>query len=170
MATKRQGSRKKGAGKRKPVHAFKPEDSVGFLLRITSRAFNRAFRERIEQEGVNIGMWFYLRALWEEEGLTQRELSRRAGTMDPSTGSAIAKMERQGLIYRKTDASDQRKRYIYLSPRGRRLRTRLIRHAIDLHEFTTEGLTKEEVATLRAVLRHIRERLAEADARLSSRR
>lgn len=168
MATKTRGKGRKSAGKRMPVHAFKPEDSVGYLLRITSRSFNRAFRERIEQEGVNIGMWFYLRALWEEDGLTQRELSQRVGTMDPSTGLAIAKMERQGLIYRKTVPSDQRKRYIYLSPRAKRLRTKLIRHAIDLHEFTTEGLTKEQVATLRTVLHHIRERLKEDDARRSS--
>lgn len=169
MATKTRGKRKTGGGKRKPVHAFKPDDSVGFLLRITSRSFNKAFRERIEQDGVTIGMWFYLRALWEEDGLTQRELSRRVGTMDPSTGSAIAKMERQGLIYRTADPADQRKRYIYLSPRGRRLRTKLIRHAIDLHEFTTQGLTKEELANLRSVLGHIRERLKEADAQLSAR-
>ena len=66
---------------------------------LAHRSFQRAFQERIEQDGVTIGMWFYLRALWEKDGVTQRELSQSVETMDPSTGSALAKMERLGLIY-----------------------------------------------------------------------
>jgi DNA-binding MarR family transcriptional regulator len=138
---------------------FQPEDSVGYLLRITSRAFTRAFQQRIEQDGLTIGMWFYLRALWEQDGLTQRELSQRVETMDPSTGSALAKMERLGLIYRSQDERDGRKRYIHLTKKGRGLRDKLIRHAVELHEFATEGLEPGEVDALRVSLMKIRERL-----------
>lgn len=144
---------------KKPVLTFKPEDSVGYLLRITSRAFQRAFQERIEQDGINIGMWFYLRALWEQDGLTQRELSRRVETMDPSTGLALTKMERQGLIYRSTDKSDRRKRYIYLTEKAKKIREKLIRHAMELHEFATGELSAHEEEVLRVALMKIRERL-----------
>ena len=68
--------------------AFPPEASIGFLVRDTHRAFSRVLGAAIADAGVTIGMWFFLRALWEEDGLTQRELSRRIGMTEPTTVSA----------------------------------------------------------------------------------
>ena len=62
---------------------FDPEDSVGFLLWDANRAMCREFAERMAPHGVTLGLWPYLRALWEGDGLTQRELSERAGLQEP---------------------------------------------------------------------------------------
>lgn len=62
---------------------FRPEQSLGYLVRDTHRAFIRALHARIIGHGITKGQWFFLRALWEEEGLTQRELSQRVGMMEP---------------------------------------------------------------------------------------
>lgn len=159
MSPKKPVRTNKSGRQKKPATIFRPEDSVGYLLRITSRAFQRAFQERIEQDGVTIGMWFYLRALWEKDGVTQRELSQSVETMDPSTGSALAKMERLGLIYRSTNKSDRRKRYIYLTEKAKKMREKLIRHATELNYFVTEELSTREEEILRATLMKIRERL-----------
>ena len=56
---------------------FDPEDTIGFLIWAANRAMNREFSERIAQHGVTLGLWPFLRALWEADGLTQRELSDR---------------------------------------------------------------------------------------------
>jgi DNA-binding MarR family transcriptional regulator len=152
---------------RKPAHGrpgskakhFKREESLGYLLRSTERAFTRAFQARIEQEGMTIGMWYYLRALWEQDGVTQRELSQRVGTMDPSTGSALAKMERLGLIYRSPDATDRRKRYIFLTEKARNDRDRLVRHAVELQDFATAEFSPREEQRLRQSLTKLRERV-----------
>jgi hypothetical protein len=74
--------------------------SVGYQIRATHRALQRFLLLKIEPHGVTLGMWYFLRALWTEDGLTQRELSRRVGTMEPTTLSAIVKMERIGLVKR----------------------------------------------------------------------
>ena len=60
------------------------EDSVGNQIRMTHRALQRFLQSRIGPYGVTLGMWYFLRALWDEDGLTQAELSRRIGTMEPT--------------------------------------------------------------------------------------
>ena len=46
---------------------FPPDQSVGYLLRDTHRAFMRILQTRIAADNVTVGMWFFLRALWEED-------------------------------------------------------------------------------------------------------
>src|SRR5919112_6208803 len=88
-----------GRDENPPVY-FPLETSVGYQVRMVYRAMQRLLQARIGPHGVTLGMWYYLRALWHEDGLTQRELSRRIGTMEPSTLSAIQTMERRGLVKR----------------------------------------------------------------------
>ncbi len=96
---------------------FPPDQSVGYLVRETHRAFLRALGARVSRHGVSIGMWYFLRALWEEDGLTQRELSRRVRMMEPTTATALESMERRGLISRTRNSQDRRKVNIRLTDR-----------------------------------------------------
>ena len=105
---------------------FPPDQSVGYLVREAHRAFFRALGARVSRHGVSIGMWYFLRALWEEDGLTQRELSRRVKMMEPTTATALESMERRGLISRTRNAEDRRKVNIRLTAEGRRLRDVLL--------------------------------------------
>ena len=75
-------------------------DSLGYQIRTTHRLFQRALQLEIERSGVTLGMWYFLRVLWSEDGITQSELSQRVGTMEPTTLSAIRDMERNGLVRR----------------------------------------------------------------------
>ena len=76
-----------------PFH-YTPGQSLGYLVRDTFRAFTRELEARIgAAAGVSIGHWYFLRALWEEDGLNQRELSRRVGMMEPTTVTAVNGME-----------------------------------------------------------------------------
>ena len=50
--------------------------SLGYLVRDANRAFQRLLERRISPHGVTRGQWYFLRVLWEEDGLSQRELSR----------------------------------------------------------------------------------------------
>ena len=53
-------------------HYISTRDSVGFVVREVWRLFARCLQPRIAREGVSIGMWFVLRMLWDEDGMTQR--------------------------------------------------------------------------------------------------
>ena len=67
-----------------------PDDRLAHLIRDVARAQMRALQRRLHAQGVSFGHWTYLRILWAEDGLTQRELSARAGVMEPTTASAVA--------------------------------------------------------------------------------
>jgi MarR family transcriptional regulator, organic hydroperoxide resistance regulator len=100
--------------------------SVGYQIRMTHRLLQRYLQLQIEPYGITLGMWYFLRALWDEDGITQRELSKRIGTMEPTTLSAIQAMLRARLVRRVRDKSDRRKLYIFLTPKGRKLKEQLL--------------------------------------------
>lgn len=140
---------------------FPPQDSIGFLIRDTHRAFTKALGAAIAEEGVTAGMWFFLRVLWEEDGLTQRELSRRIGMMEPTTVSAIDTMEKRGFVTRRIDDADRRRRLVHLTEKGRALKQTLLPRAFDVNMAAIEALTREEVATLRDLMSRIKANLEE---------
>jgi len=144
-----------------PFH-FAPGQSLGYLVRDTYRAFTRELESRIAREGVSIGQWYFLRALWEEDGLTQRELSRRVSMMEPTTVTAVNAMESRGLVRRERDADDRRKFKVVLTTKGRQLESKLLPCAKSVNELAAKGLSEDEIATLRRLLDRARANLAPA--------
>src|SRR5690242_5514293 len=133
-----------------------PSRSVGYLVRQTHRALTRALQARIAPRGVNIGMWFFLRALWQEDGISQRELSQRVGMMEPTTATALTSMERKGYVRRIRNRTDRRIVNVFLTERGRALRRELLPLAAEVNEVALRGTTISEAAQLRQVLGRIR--------------
>jgi DNA-binding MarR family transcriptional regulator len=106
-----------------------------------------------------LGTWYFLRALWHEDGLTQRELSRRIGTREPTTMTAILAMERSGLVTRVRNEADRRKQNIYLTPKARQLKATLLPLAQDVVSTATSGFTAEEIELTLQVLGRIQANL-----------
>lgn len=141
------------------VPALPLEDSLGFQVRDLNRLMQRALAARIEPGGVAPGAWYFLRVLWEEDGLTQRELADRIGMREPTAVVALRGMEEAGWITRERVVEDRRKVTVRLTPTGRALRERLLPEAHAVVAQATRDLTVEEVATLLALLRRARRNL-----------
>jgi DNA-binding MarR family transcriptional regulator len=163
ITTKTAASKTAASPARNPGADFPPDQSVGYLVRETHRAFLRALGARVSRHGVSIGMWYFLRALWEEDGLTQRELSRRVRMMEPTTAAALESMERRGLIGRTRNSEDRRKVNIRLTGRGRRLRGVLLRYAMEVNQVALAGIAPKNIPLLREQLARIKRNL-DADA------
>ena len=129
-----------------------PSRSVGYLVRQTHRAFTRALQARIAPHGVSIGMWYFLRVLWQEDGISQRELSQRVGMMEPTTASALNNMERKGFVRRLRNRTDRRVVNVFLTERGCALRRELLPLAADVNDIAVRGLSVDELGRLRALL------------------
>ena len=98
--------RRRGAGRTKPRRLLlRLEDSPGYQLRQAARMIHRVLQVRLARHRINLGMWYFLRVLWYEDGLTQRELSRRIGIREPTTLHTVAVMERKGLVNRVRNAN-----------------------------------------------------------------
>ena len=141
--------------------SFPVETSVGYQIRVTHRMLQRYRQVLVAPHGVTAGMWFFLRVLWTEDGLTQRELSRRVGTMEPTTLVALRAMERDGLIKRVRNTNDRRKVNIYLTPRGRALEKALLPLAIAVVDKAVSGFSQRDVRLLLDMLARIQDNLAE---------
>ena len=121
------------------------DNSIGYQIRITHRMVQRYLQSKIEPHGVTLGMWYFLRALWHEDGLTQRELSRRLGTMEPTTLTAIATMEKAGLVTRVRNETDRRKLNVFLTEKGHALKPLLLPLAVEVVHNATDGFSPAEV-------------------------
>jgi len=141
-------------------------ESIGYQIRATHRLLQRFLQVKIEPHGITLGMWYFLRALWNEDGLTQRELSNRVGTMEPTTLSAILIMEREGLVRRVRNKTDRRKWHIHLTPKGRALKGKLLPLAREVVETAVQNLSRGEVGQLLKGLAEVQKSLTATLARL----
>ena len=145
-----------------------PENSIGYLARIAFRSFSRVLERRTMQHDVSAGQWRFLRQLWREDGITQRQLSARVGMREPTTVVALKGLEAAGLVRREKSETDKRKIHIYLTPYARELEILLAPLNAEVHEIATGGMTDAEVATLQRLLQQVIVNLSEETRRLPS--
>lgn len=141
-----------------------PNDRLAHLVKDATRALLRALQMRLTAHHVSLGHWTFLRILWETDGLTQRELSERAGVMEPTTFSALNAMEKLGYVVRRQRPGNRRKVYVYLTPKGRLLKAKLVPLAEDVNRIAVGRVPPEHIAVTRQTLLAIIENLAREDA------
>jgi len=129
-----------------------PNESPGYLVRDTNIAVGKALRRRLSEYGMTLGQYYFVRALWIEEGLSQRELSRRVGTTEPTTASVLRLLEKNGLVRRVRNRKDRRTINISLTPKGRNLKNELLRTAIHINEIATAGFTPKDMANIKRLM------------------
>jgi DNA-binding MarR family transcriptional regulator len=143
---------------------LRPEESAGYLVRDTHLLFAKALRNRLQNHQITPGQWYFLRILWDEEGLSQRELSRRVGTTEPTTVSALRLLTRNCMIERVRNPKDRRTINIYLTDKARDLKATLMPVAFDVNDVAMRGLTDSEFAQLQGLLQKVRKNLTGAES------
>ena len=141
------------------VTPFVIEESTAHLVSLAARLFSRALQERLGRYGVSVAQWSMLLLLWEEEGLTQKELSRRQQVEEPTAARTLQRMERDGLIRRVRDRDDSRRRRVVLTERGRELCAELVPAALEVDALATHGLSDDEKRRLVSLLGYVVARL-----------
>ena len=84
--------------------------------------------------------------------------------MEPTTFTALKAMERLGYIRRKQVAGNRKNVYVFLTPKGRALKTRLVPIAEEVNRIAVSGIARDDVARTRAHLLTIIENLARDEA------
>lgn len=115
------------------------------LLRHSWYALNQAFRRRLAHLGLTPDQFTVLRNLFEEPGLTQRELCTRMAS-DPNTVAAMtARMEAERWIERKVCKQDRRANRLRLLPKGKRKLTAARKIAAELQDEVSDFLDPNEL-------------------------
>lgn len=137
------------------------EKSLGYQVRMTHRAFHRILGERLKGENITAGHWYYLRALWQQDGVTQKQLSDATNVRETTTVSLIAEMVAAGLVTKRRDKDDRRKWIIFLTKKGRDLEKVLMPGAIEINNIAMSNIPEHEIETFFSVLQRMRENLHE---------
>jgi DNA-binding MarR family transcriptional regulator len=139
-----------------------PEIGIGKRLRFAHMAFARGMRIELANSGVTFGQFVHLERLWNEDGLTQAELSRRVGVEMASSTSILAELEERGWIRRERGAEDRRKLFVYLTPQGRKLAGPVLDKVKAVNRVARRGIAAADVADIFRVLEAMAANLNEA--------
>jgi DNA-binding MarR family transcriptional regulator len=145
-------------------HEAVPNDRMAHLVKDAGRSFLRSLQVRLSAQGVSLGHWTFLRILWEQDGITQRELSQEAGVMEPTTVVALRAMEELGYIARERMPDNRKNIYVFLTPRGKALKKKLVPLAEEVNTLALRNVKTADLATTRRCLMVMLDNLARDEA------
>lgn len=131
------------------------EDSIGFLLSRTHTRAKNELLQALKPYNITPEQWGLLTRLWEEDGISQKELANRIFKDQPTTARILEKMEKKKLIARQPDPVDGRVSLVFLTEKGRSLRNKLISKATGVLEKALQGFSDAEVQQLKKMLNRI---------------
>ncbi len=144
-------------------HAYNPLDSLVFLTNRVGRLLSSDIRKRAgnEVEGLYSTHMGVLVDLWMQDGLRQQDLVSSVIKDKGTIARALENLEKEGIVTRETDEADRRNKRIYLTPKGRNLKTVMLPHALKSMDEALEGMPPEEVAICKKVLQRMYKRLTQ---------
>ena len=105
--------------------ALSLDSQLCFAVYATAHAFGRAYRALLAAHDLTYPQYLVLLVLWEEEGLTVKEIGQRlfldSGTLTP----LLKRLEAAGHVKRARDRADERQVSIFLTEQSRALRGRM---------------------------------------------
>ncbi|CAN5743654.1 MarR family transcriptional regulator [soil metagenome] len=137
------------------------EWSFGYVFKNAHRAFTRAVTKRLKPYGITLAQWYFLRELWQEQGMTQRELSRRMSVTEATTTVALDSMEKSGLIERNRDTVQRNSLNVFLTEKGQALKDDLLQIALFVNSDATKGISKDKLTMVRDCVATMIENLGE---------
>jgi MarR family transcriptional regulator, organic hydroperoxide resistance regulator len=134
-------------------------DSIDFILINVCHLHRTRAHQLLEALGLYQGQPPVLRALWQQEGLTQREIAQQLKIAPATVTKMLQRMEKTGFIQRRSDPDDQRVTRVYLTDAGRDVQSAVEEVFQTLEAETFANLTLEERLLLRRLLLQLRQNL-----------
>jgi DNA-binding MarR family transcriptional regulator len=136
---------------------FRVNESLGFLLGTLAKKTGARLMQLMQAEGIDIGFsgWIVLSRLWEEDGLSQQEISDRSGVAKPNISTYIDNLERGNYVVRVDDPADRRNYKIYMTQKAKKLKETCQALGKQTNDETMQNLTTVERETLLKLLRKI---------------
>jgi homoprotocatechuate degradation regulator HpaR len=109
-------------------------------------------RPSLREHALSDQQWRVLRVLGEHGAVETGRVAREAFILGPSLTGVLARMERDGLITRSRDATDQRRTVIEATAHGRKLVKRLSTTIEAHYDWMERSLGKAKLAQIYALL------------------
>jgi DNA-binding MarR family transcriptional regulator len=131
-------------------------NDLGFLLSKAGQRWNEVLAERFTARGfaeVRPAYGSILIPLFEEDGLRMGELARRARLSKQTLTTLVPRLERDGLIERRSDPGDRRAALVFLTTRARAFAPVAAAVLTELDDEVARLVSKRDLATTTLVLR-----------------
>ena len=96
-----------------------------------------------------------LHVLWENDGISNRELSKKSGLAMSSLTTMLERMEEKKLLIRKFCLTDKRKILIFLTDYAKSLKSEYDEISDKMTEISFEGISDEERLAFEAILEKV---------------
>ncbi len=134
--------------------------TIAWMNRTVHRLYNAHAKRILDQEGITMAHWFYLRVLSERGTINQLELSKRVGIASTTAVTALDNLEKRGLLRRSRDENDRRKYFVGLTEAGQGIVDRLMPEIERMVVASVEGIPEEDMRAFWRVLHLIADRLS----------
>jgi len=101
---------------------FQKTEAAGDLTNHMARLFANGLQRRIQPLGLAPAQFMTLLELWDEDGLTQKQLLDRLDVEQATMANTLRRMERDGWIVRRPRPDDGRAHQAWLTPKARAMR------------------------------------------------
>ena len=142
---------------------FDRMSSAGYLVNNLARLLVEKLRKRIAPLGIVPGQFPTLLALWEKDGLTQKELLAMLDIEQATLANTLTRMERDGLITRKEHPADARARTIYLTDEARSIRVSAYQAAMQINQEILADFSDKEKLEFLDYMRRIIAKIKEME-------
>lgn len=131
------------------------EQCINFILTNVQQSVQQLFKAELEHFGITPVQYMVLKCLWDENGVTVKQLAERL-QLDSSTITGILdRLEIKDMVKRKPDLNDRRALSVVLTSKGKALEKSVNQAIIDANNKVLGRLENEELEHLKSLLQRI---------------
>ena len=123
---------------------FDRQNRFGWMINVVANKASKDFDIELKQHGLSLALWPTLMCLWEEEGITQRDIAAKSKVENSTTTRTLDKLAKLELVERRADPNSRRSFRIYLTEKGKALEEQLVPIPIRLNKELMNELDAEE--------------------------
>jgi MarR family transcriptional regulator, transcriptional regulator for hemolysin len=144
--------------------AAQPYLKINFLVRDVARMYRTLFDQKVKELGITRAQWSALAALsrHEREGTIQSDLARELEVGKVTIGGLIDRLEANGIVTRRSDATDRRIRRVFITQKGYDVIELMQSIGHDLSDLIMQDIAIDKIHLAEEVLHDMKANLREA--------
>lgn len=125
-------------------------NQIGFTVKQINNIYEKELNERLKKLGITSSQCAVLDYLFHtnKEEVNQRDVEKNLSLKNPTVTGILKRMEEKGFILSVPNASDKRKKNIYLTEKAYDIQRKMDADRRKLDKRLTIGLTKKEAEAL----------------------
>ncbi|WP_454054213.1 MarR family winged helix-turn-helix transcriptional regulator [Clostridium sp. Marseille-Q7071] len=131
----------------------------GKYITVLNRYQQILINHKLKEYELGSGQYFFLINIYQNEGISQKDLTSLVKTDKATTAKALIKLEKHGYIYRTTDSEDKRYNKLYLTQKGSEFMPTLMNILHNTTETFMDGIDSqrydEMLETLNMILSNV---------------